>query len=270
MNRYLILCPIALLAVLSILSCTEVVDINLNSAAPKIIIEASISDQPFDCFVKLSKTVNFNEPNIFPKVTGSTIIISDDSGNTASFTETLPGFYTAPSFPGVTGRKYTLSVTSEGKSYSAASYMNNPIEIDSIWQDKYVLGNFAGGGTIKYVKIKYKDPEGEDNFYRIIQKINSTVYSDIIVDNDQLRDGNNITQEIFSIDPELKTGDTVSIYLQTIDKNVFNYFFQLSQVSGQSFGGQIASPANPITNIDNGALGYFSAYAVRSKMIIIY
>jgi hypothetical protein len=66
----------------------------------------------------------------------------------------------------------------------------------------------------------------------------------------------------------LETGDSVTILIQTIDKNVFTFFSQLSQISND-FGGQPASPANPASNFDNGALGYFSAYAVRSKTIII-
>jgi hypothetical protein len=270
MKKHILFFSIILPSVLSISSCTEVVDINLNKAAPKLIIEGSVSDQPSDCYVKLSKTVNFDEPNNFPKVTGALVKISDNFGNTDLFTEKSAGFYTSLSFQGFAGREYTLSITAEGKTYTSTSVMPDPVKIDSIWQDKYVMGNFGGGGTIKYVKIQFKDPEGKNNYYRFVQTINGTEYNDIIIDNDQLRDGNNITQEIVRIDPRLKTGDNITMELQTIDKNVFSYFAQLNQISGHGFGGQSASPANPISNFNNGALGYFSAYSVRSKRIVIY
>jgi hypothetical protein len=261
---------LGLAVVLTINSCTEVVDINLNKADPKIIVEGGISDQPGGCLFKLSKTVNFDEPNTFPKVSGAVIIITDNLGNTSTLDETTPGTYKAPLFLGVAGRIYTISITTEGKSFTATSIMPDPIEIDSISQDKYMLGSFGGGGSIKYVKFQFHDPEGKINYYRFIQTINGIDYNDIMIDNDQLRDGNNITEDIVRMDPRLKTGDSITIYLQTIDKNVFNYFLQLSQISGQGYGGSSASPANPISNITGGVLGYFSAYSERKKAIVIY
>ena len=269
MKGYLLFFSIILLAVLSILACTKVVDINLNDSAPKIIIEGSISDQPLSCFVKLSKTVNYNELNIFPAVTGSLVTITDNFGNTATLTETTEGIYTAPSFHGVVGRTYTISITAEGKTYTAISIMPDKVTIDTIIQESFFMGSLRGGGIIKYVKIQYLDPAGKNNYYHFVEKINGTINNAILIDNDLLRDGNTITQEIVRIDPSLQTGDSVIVFLQTIDKGVFDYFAQLSQITDQGYGGQTASPANPISNFNNGALGYFSAYAVRSKAIVI-
>jgi hypothetical protein len=147
--------------------------------------------------------------------------------------------------------------------------MPDVVAIDSLTQESFNMGNFGGGGIIKYVKIQYKDPEGKNNFYRFTEIINGIVSNAIRIDNDLLRDGNTLTQEIVQIRPGIKTGDTVIVFLQTIDKAVFDYFTQLNQISGEGYGGQSASPANPTSNFNNGALGYFSAYSVRSKSIII-
>jgi hypothetical protein len=269
MKVYILIFSFILPAVLSISSCTKVVDINLNDAAPKIIIEGSISDQASSCFVKLSKTVNFDEPNIFPAVTGSLVIITDDFGNKATLTEATTGIYTAPSYKGVAGRTYTISITAEGKTYTANSTMPDMVAIDTIIQDSFFMGNYGGGGIVKFVSIQYQDPEGKNNYYRFVEIINGTVSIAIRIDNDLLRDGNTITEEIVQIDPRLQTGDSVIIFLQTIDKGVFDYFAQLTQITGEGYGGQAASPANPTSNFNNGALGYFSAYAVRSKSIVI-
>ena len=65
-------------------------------------------------------------------------------------------------------------------------------------------------------------------------------------------------------DPDLVKGDVISVWLECIDKGVFEYFR-----TANSEGGQNASPANPVSNITNGALGYFSACSV-SKDSIIY
>jgi hypothetical protein len=256
-----------LLLLITGISCEKVVNINLNKSAPRIIIEGSISDQPSSCRVKLSMTVNYDETNVFPPVTGSTVTISDDSGNKATLNETSSGNYTAPSFKGVPGTTYTLTVTAGGKTYSAISKMPYPVGIDTIYQEKLFRGNYGGGGIIKFVVIQYRDQRGIENYYRLVEKINKRESGSIYLDNDLLRDGNLITQNIIHMDPDLSTGDSVIIFLQSIDKNVFNYFAQLDQIT--SGYGQTATPANPISNFTSGALGYFSAFSVRSRSIVI-
>jgi hypothetical protein len=268
MEKPLIYISVILFAMFSIISCTKVVNINLNDSAPKIIIEGTISDQPSSCYVKISRTVNYNEPNIFPAVTGSLVIISDNLGNKVTLKETTPGIYFAQSFKGFAGRTYTLSVNTEGTNYTAISKMPDPVRIDSMSQGSFTRGNFGGGGIIKFVRIQYRDPIGEENFYRFIEKINSKVNSAIFLDNDKLRDGNLISQQIVLVEGGPKSGDSVTISLQTIDKNVFNYLAQLDQITN-GYGGPMATPANPVSNFNNGALGYFSACAVRSGLIII-
>jgi hypothetical protein len=267
MKRDLILLSIILGTIFSLVSCTKVVNINLNASSPRLIIEGSVSDQPASCSVKLSKSVNFDEPNTFPEVTGASVFISDDKGNHATLIESKPGSYSAPAFPGVPGRTYTLSVTSEGKTYTAVSTMPNAVAIDSISQDSFTMG-FGRGTKVKYVRIQYHDPKGIENNYRFVEKINGSFSNSIYADNDLLRDGNVVTQEIIHTDPSLQTGDSIVIFLFTIDKPVFNYFEQLRHIT-QGFGGQTATPANPVTNLTNGALGYFSANAIRSKSIVI-
>jgi len=49
------------------------------------------------------------------------------------------------------------------------------------------------------------------------------------------------------------------------DAAVYKYWYSLND--GATGTGQSASPANPVTNISGGALGYFSAQTVRTKGI---
>ena len=54
--------------------------------------------------------------------------------------------------------------------------------------------------------------------------------------------------------------------MQNIDPVVYKYWFSLSQnATGET---QSASPANPVSNIKGGALGYFSAHTISTKSII--
>lgn len=273
MKRYIFILSGLLFALFAILSCRKVININLNDSAPKIIIEGSIADQPSSCFIRLSKSVNYNTPNTFPPVTGAVVTLTDNLGNTTSLTGSPDGYYyTVSSFRGFPGRTYTISVTSEGKTYTATSVMPAPVTIDTISQSVFFMG--SRNGKIITVRIEYNDQAGVNNYYRFIEIKNGKVSDAIRVDDDLLRDGNTITQEIFQRDTEgtsytaYKPGDTVTILLQTIDKGVYEYLNQLNHITS-GYGGQSASPANPTSNFNNGALGYFSAYAVRSKSIVI-
>jgi hypothetical protein len=256
-------------SILFFTSCQKVIEINLNKSAPKIIIEGSINDQLNSCYVKLSKTVNFDEPNTFPAVTGSSVSITDDMGNSVILSEKSPGYYIAPLYRGFAGRTYTVSVVSEGKTYNAHTTMDNRVDIDTLLQQGFFMGGFRGSSLVKYVRIQFHDPGGINNYYKFVQKVNQNISTTIYIDDDMLRDGNLMTQDIIQIDPALVTGDTITIYLETIDKPVYEYFSQLWQVSGEGYGGSSASPANPVSNFDNGALGYFSAYSLSSKIIVI-
>ncbi len=251
------------------LACTKVVDINLNDAAPKTIIEGGLSDKLASCSVKISKTINFDQPNDFPAVTGALVTIADEFGEQATLTETTPGLYKADFYRGTAGKTYTVTVYAEGKTYTASSTMAYPIAIDTLIPQRITFDRFGKTETLNYVKIQYQDTRWEENYYRFIEKINRTISTEIMIDNDMLRDGNVISQQIYSENPPIQEGDTITVYLQTIQKDVFNYFSQLSQVTSQDRGGQSAAPANPTSNFSNGALGYFSAYSVRSKKIII-
>ena len=95
---------------LALFSCQKIIQVDLNSSAPKVVIEGSINDQPGPHIVKVSKTVNFDQTNVFPGVTGATVTISDDAGNTETLAEAAPGIYQASVITGVAGRTYTLSV----------------------------------------------------------------------------------------------------------------------------------------------------------------
>jgi len=263
---YLPLCFVLIFA-----SCTKVIDINLNASSPKLIIEGSINDQANSCMVSLSKSVNYNESNTFPTVSDAIITISDNLGNATTLTETSPGVYTDIAFQGVASRVYTLTVNSEGITYTGISEMPAAVSIDSIAEDS-VSGGFFGQGnnkTRKFVEVSYFDPPGVVNFYRFVEVINHKTTNNIMVSSDELRDGNYITRRIGQRDSTLVKGDTVTIRLQSIDKPVYNYFDQLDQTLSTGFGGLTATPANPVSNIDNGALGYFNAYSVREKKIVI-
>jgi hypothetical protein len=251
-------------ATMMLAACEKVIDIDLNSAAPEIVIEGTVIDQAGPYYVRLSKTVNFDQPNTFPPVSGAIVTISDNLGNSDILTESSAGIYQTTSMAGVPGRNYFLKVEHAGKEYQASSSMAPPVSIDTITVDSI---SFAGV-TSKFLNVSFADVLEVKNYYRLIEIINGDTLSIINITNDDFEDGKQITMPIFSDeDPKLKSGDNVVVLLQCIDENVYTYFGELMQVVNG--GGQSSAPANPTSNINNHALGYFSAYSVTSKSIVV-
>jgi hypothetical protein len=246
------------------ISCEKVISVDLNSTSPQIVIEASISDQDGPYYVKLSQTVNFDQTNTFPPVSGAKVVIVDNIGNSYPLIETYPGIYKTTFIHGVPGRTYTLTINAGGKEYVAVSTMPLPVNIDYLSVQEQTFGR----EQMKYINVQFQDSANVKNYYRFVEKRNGVEQYFTFLYDDRLQDGGTITSSLLAGEDTLRTGDSVYVFLETIDKNVYNYFRTLRQAGGNG-GPQAASPANPLSNFTGGALGYFSAYAVRSKLIII-
>ncbi len=64
-------------------------------------------------------------------------------------------------------------------------------------------------------------------------------------------------------------GDTITSYLKTLNEDVYNYFFVLSNIAASGGPGGSVTPQNPDTNIEGGAIGFFSASTIDSVYTII-
>jgi hypothetical protein len=270
-----------LLIVYSILvSCTKVINIDLNSANPNLVVDAEITDQPGPYTVNLTKTVNFSDNNVFPTVSGATIIITDNAGNSEALTDIGSGNYVTSHLQGVDGRTYSISITSNGRTYSAVSIMSSGVPLDSVIADtsSHRGGGFGGGfggstttNTVVSVSVHavFTDPKGITNYYRLIEYVNRVPnYNNITIISDEGQDGSQITTSVARRDTSIHAGDTINVVLESIDANVYLYYRTLKQVTKSQTGIQTTVPGNPTTNLSNNALGFFSAYAVRSKYVI--
>lgn len=244
-------------------SCQKVINIDLNSASPQLVVQGNISNQPGNYTVQLTQTVNFNQTNIFPAVSGAFVTIADNLGHTDTLKEEPvgSGIYKGNKLTGTPGNTYVLSITANGKNYIAASTMPSPVNIDTLELGR---GPFRRDTVIN---VLFQDPPGTATHnYHLVEFINDTAQTAIYVTNDEFQNGQLLTFPIALNKDSVKAGDTVTIDLQSIDANVFNYYNTLEDANGAGFN---TAPSNPQSNINNGALGYFSAYAVTGKEIII-
>ncbi len=85
---------------------------------------------------------------------------------------------------------------------------------------------------------------------------------------DRLSDGKYIARQLFTDSAYLKAGDVLTLQMNCTDKAVYNYFNTLQQAADAN-GFQSSTPSNPVSNISNNALGYFSANTVNYKTTVV-
>jgi hypothetical protein len=120
------------------------------------------------------------------------------------------------------------------------------------------------------VSCHFSDPEEFRNFYRlktynISDRTKAKNSKDLY--NDDLFNGNNVELP-WSYDV-YQQFDTVVVELYTLDVQTYNYYKTIFPISGGAEMMSLTTPANPNTNISNGALGYFGAYTISRDTIII-
>jgi hypothetical protein len=258
---------IAAIAAFAITSCEKEIKVDLNSADPQIIIEGNITNETGSYQVQISKSVNFSEANSYPAVSGASVVITDRTSNiTDTLLENPAGIYKTLSIQGISGHSYDLLVSSEGQTYTASTTMPFPVPLDSI-TFIHRSGGFSGSNSIRVIP-NFHDPLGVANNYTFNASVNSRKLKNTFVFGDRLSDGRYITQQLFMDSAYIQVGDIVSVNMNCVDKNVWDYFNTLAlQTEG---GVEAPAPANPSSNVSNNALGYFSAHTVQTKTAVAY
>jgi hypothetical protein len=248
-------------------SCQKVIKLNLNTANALVVISGYVTDQPGFDTVKISLSGSYFNPGSYPKVTNAVVIISDNTGFIDTLVQVDSGVYAAPTMTGVPGRTYTMRALVNGKEYDAVSTMPAPVNIDSI--SIYLTGtiNIVNGvsDTTDHVRCYFRDPVGIGNYYMVQARINGLLLDsldDFNLLSDQFEDGTEINRRLSNCNPIL--GQTVQVNLMCIDAGTYNYYEVVRGTASAGNPVSTAVPQNPPTNIVGGALGYFSAYPVRS------
>ncbi len=268
MKKYLIL----VLSAILLISCEKEININLNKSNPRIVIEGNLSNLPGECSVKITKTINFDETIPNPTVSNAFVTITNLNTNTTdTLTETKPGIYTNDSLMGKLGHTYSMQVKIGNETYNASSTIPQIVDLEYIQlldsnSSGGTHGGPFGGGTASNSIVRmtpiYVDPANVANFFQFVVTKNDTIQKDIFIQSDF---GFNGLVSNRPLRVKASKNDTVKVDLQCVDEAVYNYFFGLSENINQSS----ATPANPVSNISNNALGYFKAHTSSSKTIII-
>ncbi len=247
-------------SIIAFTSCTKEIDLDLKNESNKLVIEATITEGTGPHTVHITRSVDFASANDFPGVTNAVVTLSDDLGNSEQLSGDGNGSYLASSLAGTQQHNYHLHVQVDGTTCTAECAMPMAVPLDTLRIDSFP----AFGMYNKVIVPVYHDPAGSANFYRFIVRVNGEKLDGIHVESDHFTDGNTVQQPLFVDDLELESGDVVEVTMQCIAPKVYDYFFSMAQNVGNA-----ATPADPTSNINGGALGYFSVHTSSTRTVVV-
>jgi len=247
-----------------VVSCEKVIELDLNDADQRIVVEAVLKDSPGNNFVLLSLTSTVYTDQNFDKVSGADVRVKDKDNNEFIFPEVSgePGKYNHPTFTVLPDNDYTLTIIANGETITSTCHSYAKPTVDSLI---YYPSFFAEQSADSIYMIDYfsVDNANEINHYRLriwINGVESREY--YYIGNDDFINGATYNAPFFGAD--VHSGDTVLVEINTLDKANYTYLFTLSSNSSNS-----TAPANPTTNLVGNAIGYFGAFSTDTMSMVI-
>lgn len=253
---------IVLFVLLSIVSCQDVIEVKLDTAEPKLVIDASLSwvkgTNGSSQFIKLSLTAPYFDDTI-PPATGALVTVTDSNNNTFDFLEQEnSGVYINENFIPEMGGIYNLTIIYDNETYVGTETLMPVAPIDFVEQKND--GGFSGEEI--EIKAYYTDPAGIKNFYLFEFIVISDNSLSLEVYDDEFTDGNQIFA--FYSNEDLKPGDELFIRNSGISERTYEFTNLLLEQTNENDGSPFeAQPAtvrgNCVnqTNPENYPLGYF-------------
>lgn len=244
--------------------CQKVIHVNLNEAEPKIVIEGIAFEGTDTVSVRITKTGNYFGDDPIAIIDDAQVSIREENNAPISIPNVGNGYYKLPAYTAIAGKKYHLEVIAEGQQFTSSSYLPYPVAIDSFRSEFKPKQGFRDEGF--EVSVFFTDPDSTPNFYRLIYSINDTLRNeprDLMVFNDKYNNGNVVRINFFE---RFLENDSLHFELRGMDEALYLYFSSLSTALGS---GASPAPANPVSNIKGGALGYFGVFTQSKKHLIV-
>lgn len=268
MLKYIII-PTVILIILS--SCEEVVEIDLNSASPAFVAEAKLFKDSV-VQVRLTYTTDYFSVSA-PEIVEDAIIKISDGITAEELTYKGNGNYSGSLITGREEVTYDLEINHSGRSYNSFSVMPS---YTAIAATKYSISNSQSilnpdGKTVVTVTCMFNDDPDKNNYYMICFMANGRLIEDryFMITENSANGGSFINENnIISFSESIfYDGDNVEILLYSMDESVYNYFYQMDDILFWKRRVIPPVPYNPTSNISNGALGYFAAWTLDSRII---
>lgn len=268
-KRYILM----MLTVVTLFSCEEVIQLDLEATPQKVVIEGLFTDRRGDQFVRISKTADFYNSDALEVVSGADVTVTSSDGEVIPFIEITSGYY-APSgkVSGQIGMSYKLAVRIDDQVYESEEQLLRVTDIDSL---NYELTEDPSDermekGHLYDLLMYFQEPKGTQDYYFFkFYRNDSLAYTnanDIYLTSDEA-----LSESIkgFPAPVYYAENDTAYMEMFSLTRKGYLYFSDLANLQFSDGGLFGPVPANPRSNISNGALGFFQVSAVVSKEIIL-
>ena len=253
-----------------LVSCEDVIDVNVSEGKTRLVIEASLDWEKGttgnEQVIKLSKSSPYFQNNSNNAVTGALVKVTNNNTSTEYiFNDENDGTYTITNFTPVINNTYTLEIAYNGETYTGSETLMGVPTINTINQS--VEGGFDD--ELLELNIYYSDPADEENYYLIKYREEGDLFPVLYDLSDEFINGSEIHDFWEKEDNEddnekpFVAGDKVSIGLYGISKRYYNYIRLLIEQydnGGNPFSStpaQIKGNCINTTNVENYPLGYF-------------
>ncbi len=242
---------VCLLSVLFMLmsSCEELIHVDLNTGDPRYVIEAGLDNNSSTQTIRVSRTVAFDQDISSEPVDNAQVEVRSSEGRRSVFYPVGDGYYQNTNFILMTNSTYYLSVKVDDQEFTATEVMRDYVNVDSIGSLEETIFDEASYSIL----VKFADPPGQADFYKYLVSVNQKPFRFLQAFNDKYNDGLYVTHQLADFTKPFGLGDSILVRRQIISKAVFDYWNQVQMLNPGS-----AAPANPKSNISNGAFGYFS------------
>lgn len=261
-----------LVMVFFLTSCEDVIDVDLPTGEPKLVVDASIDWQLGSAgneqVIKLSMTTGYYNPNV-PKVSDAVVVVTNtDTNEVFDFIENPgTGEYICTTFIPMVDGNYQLTVTHEGQTYTATEKLIPVVPIDKIEQKEAPFGDDS-----VEINVFFTDNGATDDFYMFRYITSFGAVPNYGVSDDEFYQGNQFNDVYFN--EELKSGVSFDVTIFGISEQFHNYMNLLLDVAGG--GGPFSTaPARVKGNIlnstdpDNTAFGYFRLSQTDTRNYVV-
>jgi len=273
-----------LLAMLLAVSCTERIDIELDSTFRRLVVQGAVTSDSVRHRVFLTTTSDYFSNLPSPTVSGAQVELSfDDQRITLGENPLFPGLYETPAaFRGQEGTTYVLDISQvdvdedgQSEEYRAESTMPGGAELDYIALRYFSSPIVSGYQVLMWAShpVEQKDLFGfriRKNGVLLTDSLASyTVFSDDLFDSGYLP---GFPVGFLSDDEPRERvfpGDTVTFELESIDQAYYDFVTDAQlEIIGNIplFSGP---SANVTSNISNGGVGIFAAYSILRASTVL-
>lgn len=267
---------LTILIALIIVSCEDVVVIELPSEQNLIVVEGWITDTDEVQELKISRSNNFSGI-INPAITDAVVNVLSGSGSSFSYSHVGSGTYQSNiNFSGQKDENYRVEITLTDGSTILSDWSRMPsrtnivlLSVDSFEENDE--NNPGQTRTIFFPRITARDSADFQNYYRWVFYRNGQRLLEpepITLQDDRFFDGNFIPN-LFN-DFEYSLGDEMTVELHAINKSTFDFLSLLSSQITTLSASASTTPAvvngnlNNITNPGETVLGFFGTLAVSA------